>query len=75
MYEYPEYIPNEKGINRKMNSIRLWLINQCCFCIWLTDGLEQKTISKSEISASEYIRYKKWGLTDYQIYDKTGYHY
>lgn len=56
-------------------NIRLWLINQCCFCVWCTDNIEQKLIPKTEISASEYIKWKKRGVSDYRIFEITGYHY
>lgn len=57
------------------DDIRLWLINHCCFCIWCTDRIEQKVIPATEIPASEYIKWKKRGYTDYRIYELTGYHY
>lgn len=57
------------------DDIRLWVINQCCFCIWWTNKIDQKLIPRTEISASEYIRHKKRGHSDYRIYEITGYHY
>lgn len=62
-----------KKIN--FNKIRMLLINQCCFCIWWTKGIEMQCVSKTEITASEYIRLKKYGHSDSLIWEITGYHY
>lgn len=66
---------SESTWGKKFNRMRMWLINQCCFCIWCTDNTEQRCISVKEISASEYIRHKKRGHSDARIYELTGYHY
>jgi hypothetical protein len=55
-------------------SIRLRLINVFCFCT-LFGGFKKNIISANEISASEYIKWKRRNKTDYQIYEITGYHY
>jgi len=54
--------------------LRLKLINIFCFCT-LFSLHEKKIIPASEISASEYIKWKKRGYSDYRIYEITGYHY
>jgi hypothetical protein len=57
------------------NEIRMWLINHCCFCVLFTNNTEQKLIPKTDISANEYIKWKKRGFSDYRIFEITGYHY
>lgn len=57
------------------NKIRFWLINYLCFCICCNDTIEQQCVPVTEITASEYIKYKKRGLSDYRIYELTGYCY
>ena len=68
-------INDESVWGKKLNKMRLWLINQCCFCICCTDNIEQHCIPITEISASAYIRHKKRGHSDLRIFEITGYHY
>ena len=56
------------------NNIRLCLINVFCFCV-LCGGNEKKVMSSTDITATEYIKWKKRNRTDYEIYEITGYHY
>lgn len=56
------------------DKLRLHLINIFCFCT-LFGGFEKKIIPASEITASDYIKWKKRGCVDYRIYELTGYHY
>ena len=57
-----------------MYNIKLKLINIFCFCI-LCGGHEKKIIPATDITATEYIKWKKRNKTDFQIYELTGYHY
>ena len=56
------------------DNIRIKLINIFCYCVPCY-GDEKKIISSTEISASEYIRYKRRGKSDYEIYQISGYYY
>ena len=56
------------------SNIHIKLINIFCFCT-LFGGFKKKIIPSTDITATEYIKWKKRNKTDYQIYEITGYHY